>query len=95
MRALTLQFRAYPSLFDVENQRAIGGVAQIPVPTVLPCGFLACRSRAGAGRRLGGGQPVDDAEGLVKENPLVVVNDGIDLGFDVVPNSVEALLTEL
>ena len=95
MRALALQFRAYPSFFNVKNQRAIRGVAQVPVPTVLPRGFLACRSRARAGGRLGGGQPVDDAEGLIKKNPLIVVNDGIDLGFDIVPNSVEAVLTEL
>lgn len=91
---LTFHFCADSSLFHVEDQGAVRGVTKIPVPAIFPSRFFPCGGGARARRRLGGGQSFDDAESLVEEDTLVVVNDGIDLGLDALPDLVKGILAE-
>jgi len=91
---LTLHFCADSSLFHVEDQGAVRGVTQIPVPAIFPSRFFSCGGGARARGRLGGGQSFDDAESLVEEDTLVLVNDGIDLSLDAFPDFVKGILAE-
>lgn len=91
---LTFHFCADSTLFHVEDQGAIRGVTKIPVPAIFPSRLFSCGGGTRARGRLGGGQSFDDAESLVKENTLVLVNDGIDLCLDAFPDLVKGILAE-
>lgn len=91
---MTFHFCADSSLFHVEDQGAVRGVTKIPVPAIFPGRFFPCGGGTGARGRLGRGQSFDDAESLVQEDTLVVVNDGIDLCLDALPDLVKGILAE-
>lgn len=74
------------ALFDVENEYTIRGIRKIPVPAVLPRWLL---SAANGKRR---GNFADDAESLVEEDTLILINDGVNLALDTVPDLVELVL---
>lgn len=94
VEALALELGTDSSVFDVEDERAIGRVAEVPVPTVFPCGFFAwyCVCWVGAWGRSSSGNVVDGAERVLEESSLTIIDDGFDLCPDILPNLVKRLL---
>lgn len=90
-RALALQLRAYPAILYIENKRTISCIAQVPVPTILPCRLF--RRELSIRRRLIGGwrYTLNDRERLIQQYPLMVINDRIHLSLDTIPDFVETV----
>ena len=89
---LALELAADPAFLYVQDKGSKGSVAQIPVPTVLPGRLLTSGRRRRTSLRLGLRDAFDDRQGLVQENPLMLIDDIIDLGLYAIPNFVETFL---
>ena len=90
--ALAPELSTDPAFLYVQGEGSEGSVTQIPVPTVLPGRLLASSCRRRTSLRLGLRDAFDDRQCLVQEDPLVLIDDIIDLGLYAIPNLVEAFL---
>ncbi len=88
VEALRLGLGAHPTIPVAEHEVAISSIWQVPVPGVLPSWLLA--SCTGRSRRRS--DSVGHGQGIVEQQPLVLVDDRVYLRLDGVQISPNACL---